>query len=67
MTYIDSCSLCDECGVTKERCKNPRQSRPGPEAMAVDVFGTVAKVGYPIEVLTDPKQSMNRYAILMVD
>jgi hypothetical protein len=35
--------------------------------MSVDVFTTVRKVGYPIEVLTDPNQTMNRYAFLMVE
>jgi hypothetical protein len=34
--------------------------------MAMDVFATVKKVGYPIEVLTDYKKTMNRYAFLMV-
>jgi hypothetical protein len=35
--------------------------------MAVDVFTTVRKLGYPIEVLTDPAQTMNRYAFLLID
>lgn len=35
-----------------------------PEALAVDVFSTVRQVGYPIEVLTDYSEAMNRYAFL---
>jgi len=35
--------------------------------MAIDVFSTVRKLGYPIEVLKDYSEEMNRYAILLVD
>jgi len=34
--------------------------------MAVDVFETVRKIGYPIEVLYDYSQEMNRYAFLLI-
>ena len=34
--------------------------------MAMDVFSTVKKIGYPIEPLTDYTLAMNRYAFLMV-
>jgi hypothetical protein len=34
--------------------------------MGVDVFTTVRQCGYPIEVLADYGQPMNRYAFLMV-
>jgi hypothetical protein len=33
---------------------------PSPESMAIDVFETVRKVGFPIEVLTEYSQTMNR-------
>ena len=46
---------------------HPKQARPAPEAMAVDVFSTVRACGYPIEVLTDYGQEMNRYALLMIE
>ena len=64
---MDSCSLCTECTGTRAACKSPRQSRPSPEAMAVDVFSTVRKVGYPIQVLSDYTQTMNRYAFLLIE
>jgi hypothetical protein len=35
--------------------------------MAVDVFSTVRKVGYSIQVLADYAQTMNRYAFLLVE
>jgi predicted metal-binding protein len=64
---MDSCELCEECAGTREECKVPRSARPTPEGMAVDVFSTVRRIGYPIEVLTDYRQAMNRYAFLMIE
>lgn len=61
------CSLCEECSPTRAECKNPKLARPTPEGMGIDVFTTVRKVGYPIEVLTEYSQTMNRYAFLLVE
>ncbi|MHA2156735.1 MAG: DUF2284 domain-containing protein [Candidatus Hodarchaeales archaeon] len=47
-------------------CNHPKQSRPTPEALGVDLFSTVKQVGYPIKVLTEYTEVMNRYALLMV-
>jgi predicted metal-binding protein len=66
MLPADNCSICDECVSSREDCKQKKLSRPPPEAMAVDVFSTAKGVGYPIEVLADYDQTMNRYAILLV-
>ena len=35
--------------------------------MAVDVFATVRAAGFPIRVLSTTAETMNRYAILLVD
>jgi len=67
LLFMDSCEICAECLPARADCKDPKFSRPSPEGMAVDVFSTVRKLGYPIEVLTDPNQEMNRYAFLMVE
>ncbi len=64
---IDSCYLCEECTSNSKDCKHPKQSRPTPEGMAVDLFSTVKNIGYPIKVLKDYTEVMNRYALLMVD
>ena len=67
LLFMDSCGICGECPAgSKEKCKEPRLARPSPEAMAVDVYATVRQVGYPIEVLSDYSQKMNRYAFLMI-
>ena len=65
--YMGNCRLCSECTVVRTDCRNKMSSRPVPEALGVDVFTTVRKVGYPIAVLTDPEQEMNRYGFLLVE
>ncbi len=67
LLFMDCCEICAECVPDRASCKEPKLSRPSPEGMAVDVFSTVRKLGYPINVLTDPTQMMNRYAFLLVD
>lgn len=64
---IDSCTLCEKCTGLREKCIDPRLVRPTPEAMAIDVYSTVKKQGYPIQVLTDYSQTMNRYAFLLIE
>jgi predicted metal-binding protein len=66
MLFMDSCSICSECAASKEDCKNPGIARPSPESMAVDVYSTVRQFGFPIHVLAEYSQAMNRYAILLV-
>jgi predicted metal-binding protein len=67
LLFMDSCSLCRDCAGERVLCKNKKSARPPPEAMAVDVFSTVRQLGYPIEVLRDYSQTMNRYAFLLVE
>jgi predicted metal-binding protein len=40
LLFIDSCRLCADCAAERKDCKNQASARPGPEAMAVDVFAT---------------------------
>lgn len=67
LLFMDSCNLCAECQGSREKCNYPKRSRPTPESMAVDVFATVKKIGYPIDVLYDYSQEMNRYAFLLIE
>jgi predicted metal-binding protein len=66
LLFMDTCSICENCAEERVKCKNKRSTRPPPEAMAVDVFSTVRQLGYPIEVLRDYSETMNRYAFLLV-
>ncbi|HVO77035.1 MAG TPA: DUF2284 domain-containing protein [Candidatus Bathyarchaeia archaeon] len=64
---MDSCKLCAACAGTRELCKIPKSARPTPEGLAVDVFATVRTCGYPIEVLAEYSEPMNRYAFLLIE
>jgi predicted metal-binding protein len=66
LLFMDSCSFCKECTGDRKTCAQPRMARPGPEAMAMDVYTTVRRVGFPIAVRTAYDQKMDRYAFLMV-
>ncbi len=67
LLYMDTCYLCQDCSETRTKCLNKKMARPTPEALAVDVYSTVKQLGYPIQVLSDYSQQMNRYAFLMVE
>jgi len=67
LLFMDSCCICKECPGVREECKQPRMARPSPEAMGVDVFSTVRRYDYPIEVLSEYSQAMHRYAFLLIE
>jgi predicted metal-binding protein len=67
MMLMGGCPLCEICAGRPEDCLHPGSARPTPEGFAVDLFATARSVGYPLEVLTDYAQPMNRYAILLVE
>jgi predicted metal-binding protein len=64
---MDSCGLCESCPGMRQKCKEPKMARPTPEALGMDVFATVRSIGFPIEVLADYEQTMNRYAFLLIE
>ena len=65
--YIDPCNICGECVPDKNDCRHPKEARPSLEGLGVDVFETVRKQGYDIDVLTDYNQNMNRYGMLLIE
>lgn len=66
MLFMDSCAFCKECSGKRETCEQPRMARPAPEAMAVDIYSTVRRFGFEINVRTEYKQKMDRFAFLMI-
>jgi predicted metal-binding protein len=66
LLFAGSCHLCEECTSSRADCKHPKLARPTSEALAVDVFSTARAAGYPIDVLKDYTDTMNRYALLLV-
>jgi len=67
LLYLDNCHFCSTCSGSEKPCFLPKQARPTPEAFGVDVYATVRQIGYPIEVLSDYDQIMNRYAFLLIE
>jgi predicted metal-binding protein len=67
MLFMSSCPYCPECTPQKDDCTHPEKCRPTPEGLCMDVYATVRKIGYPIEVVKDHKDTMNRYAFLLVE
>ena len=66
LLFMDECCICKTCSGSSKPCKFPDQARPSPEALGVDVFTTVRKTGFPINVLTSKNQNMNRYSFILV-
>ncbi len=64
---FNACAFCETCAGNRQECKNPRMARPGADGMGIDVYATVRSLGYPIQVLKDYKEAMNRYAFLLVE
>lgn len=62
-----SCSLCTECNLEQQQCLNPHHARPAMEACGIDVFSTVKKAGFPIEVVRTKSQCPNFYGLILVD
>jgi predicted metal-binding protein len=65
--FIDECHLCSDCSGKRDNCKNKNDSRPNPESLAIDVFKTVEKYDFPINVLRNYDEVMNRYSILLIE
>jgi predicted metal-binding protein len=67
LVSFSSCDLCKECTGNRDDCKNKKTARPAVDGLGVDVFETVRRAGFPIEVLKDYDKEMNRYALLLVE
>lgn len=64
---FDACMLCDACTGNRSECRNPTVSRPGADALGVDVYATVQSIGYPIQVVKNYRDITNRYAFILIE
>lgn len=64
---FDACMLCDACAGNRSECRHPTISRPGADALGIDVYATVRNIGYPIQVVKDYKDITNRYAFMLIE
>jgi predicted metal-binding protein len=67
MLFPGRCQFCSDCPTTKAECRRPEAARPSAEGLGIDVFSTVRKYGLPIKVLSDYTETMNWYAILLLE
>jgi len=61
------CYFCKECAVEAKECRHSERARPAMEACGIDVFSTVKKAGFPIEVVRTTRQCPNYYGLILVD
>lgn len=58
------CPFCDECNL--KECVHTDLARPSMEACGIDVYATVRKAGFKIEVVKDRKQKPKYFGLLLV-
>jgi len=61
------CYLCKSCVAKVGECRHPEETRPAMEACGIDVFTTVHKAGFPIEVIRSTRERPNYYGLVLVD
>ncbi|MDR3166209.1 MAG: DUF2284 domain-containing protein [Synergistaceae bacterium] len=64
-----SCIFCNDCQAEGDRvkCVNRVKSRPGADAMGIDVYQTAHSVGYPVQVVRNYDEATNRFGFLLID
>ncbi|NLF31919.1 MAG: DUF2284 domain-containing protein [Planctomycetes bacterium] len=62
------CSLCGRQGCPLEGgCRHPDQARPSMESCGIDVYATVRKHGFTIDVVRDHDDEQHYFGLLLVD
>ena len=65
---MSDCALCAECaGASGGACRNARMARPAFHSVGIDVFGTVKRLGLPLDALKDEYQEQNWYAAVWLN
>jgi predicted metal-binding protein len=62
-----TCNRCNECAARPGECRFPKEARPTPESLAIDMFETVKNAGWSIEVRKDLNQNWTNYALILVE
>lgn len=70
------CRICGNCSAeevedpnkfSKKDCKNQKKARPSMEACGIDVFKTVRKAGYKIEVVKEEEECFKSFGLLLLE
>ncbi|NSW77231.1 MAG: DUF2284 domain-containing protein [Candidatus Atribacteria bacterium] len=60
------CELCGTCPL-QYPCRYPESARPSMEACGIDVYTTVRKFGFPLQVVRSRSERPNYYALLLLE
>jgi len=60
------CRLCASCGFG-EGCRNPDRARPSMEACGIDVFTTVRKFGFSIDVVKTREDPQHSFGLVLIE
>lgn len=60
------CNFCKACDITQP-CKFEDLARPSMEACGIDVYATLAHVGYKLEVVTSCDQLWHYSGLILID
>ena len=59
------CSLCEECAFD-EGCRHPYEARPSMEACGIDVYATVRKHGFTIDVVRTHDDTQHYFGLVLI-
>ena len=60
------CRLCESCAFD-EGCRHPAEARPSMEACGIDVYTTVRKHGFTIEVVKTRKDLQHYFGLILIE
>ena len=60
------CHLCETCAFEKG-CRHPREARPCMEACGIDVYATVRRHGFTLNVVRTHQEEQHYYGMVLVD
>jgi predicted metal-binding protein len=60
-----SCGLCKKCNL--KNCAHPTQARPTMEASGIDVYETVRRNGFAVEVLRDKESQGSFFGLILIE
>jgi predicted metal-binding protein len=60
------CSLCEECSFD-EGCRHPDKARPAMEACGIDVYATVRKHGFTLNVVRTHEDPQHYFGLVLVE
>lgn len=61
------CYFCESCALEQGQCRHAERARPAMEACGIDVFTTVRRAGFAIEVVRTTRQCPDYFGLVLVD